>query len=105
MGVVKQAFNLANIGIPASHLLLDRQLTIHLVYNPSLLCNICAGPSIMAVYCNSGTVHTTCIGDLLIFESGTMWHHPGGISNILSLAMLHKHNKEKYEDGIGDGEP
>ena len=67
-GYATQAFNIANVGITDSWMLLDSQATLHLVSNPYLLSNLHTGPGTMAIHCNSGTAHTNKVGELLGFE-------------------------------------
>ena len=51
------AFNLANVGIPSTWLLLDSESTCHLIVNPDLLTNIREVEGRMAVKCNAGVAH------------------------------------------------
>ena len=44
----------------------------------------------MFIHCTVGVAKTNLIGDLPGY--GTVWYHPGGIANILSLSKV----KEKY---------
>lgn len=40
----------------------------------------------MTIHCTAGTVQTNLVGDLPGYE--TVWCHPTGIANILSLAEI-----------------
>ena len=44
----------------------------------------------MFIHCTAGVAKTNLIGDLSGY--GTVWYHPNGIANILSLSKV----KEKY---------
>ena len=44
----------------------------------------------MDIHCNAGVTSTNMVGDLHGY--GTVWYHPNGIANILSLSRV----KEKY---------
>ena len=101
-GVVYEAFNLANIGIPNTWLLLDSQSTIHLITNPELLSNIRTASATMAVNCNAGVSHTNQEGDLLGFEQDTAWYYPRGIANVVSLALAQQHYRVVYDSQHGN---
>ena len=51
-----------------------------------LLKNICTSATHMDIHCNAGVATTNQIGDLAGY--GTVWYHPQGIANILSLACV-----------------
>jgi hypothetical protein len=77
-------------GIPSSWILLDNQSTVDVFSNRGLLKNIRNATTTMQIHCNAGVSHTNQIGDLPGY--GTVWFHPRGIANILSLSRV----KQKY---------
>ncbi len=84
-GIVMNIFQ--NGRIAASWILLDNQSTVDDVFhNASLLSNICKSDSSMDIHCNIGVTSTNLIGDLAGY--GTIWYHPQGIANILSLSQV-----------------
>ena len=72
--------------IPKSWILLDNQSTVDVFYNASLLRNIRKVEKHMDIHCNAGVTSTNLVGDLPGY--GTVWYHPNGIANILSLAKM-----------------
>ena len=85
MGMLKQGKKL-----PVDWILLDNQSTVDVFQNRKLLRNIRENSTYMDIHCNAGIVSTNLVGDLPGY--GTVWYHPKGIANILSLSRL----KEKY---------
>ena len=69
-------------------ILLDSQATCNVICNGNLLNNIRRHPNgeDITIHCNAGTVVVTSVGDLPGF--GTVWYHPEGIANCLSLALV-----------------
>ena len=74
--------------IPKEWILLDNQSTIDVFTNGTLLRNIRQGHHTMKIHSTGGVCHTDLVGDLPGY--GTVWYHPNGIANILSLARLRK---------------
>jgi Reverse transcriptase (RNA-dependent DNA polymerase)/Zinc knuckle len=74
--------------IPKEWILLDNQSTINVFTNKLLLRNIRQGHCTMKIHSTGGVSHTDLVGDLPGY--GTVWYHPHGIANILSLAQLHE---------------
>ena len=74
--------------INQSWILLDSGSTIHLFTNGDLLTNIQKAPNgeHITVNTTAGSVTTNLQGELPGF--GTVWHHPNGIANVLSLGLV-----------------
>lgn len=72
--------------IPNSWILLDNQSTVDVFHNADLLENIREVNSSMQIHCNAGITSTNLQGDLAGY--GTVWYHPEGIANILSLSRV-----------------
>ena len=55
----------------------------------------------MDIHCNAGVTSTYLVGDLPGY--GTVWYHPNGIANILSLAKMQEHGYHiKYDSKDGN---
>ena len=76
--------------LPPEWILLDNQSTVDVFTNRRLLKNIRRAKTNMFIHCTAGVAKTNLIGDLPGY--GTVWYHPNGIANILSLSKV----KEKY---------
>ena len=76
--------------LPPEWILLDNQSTVDVFTNRRLLKNIRRSNKNMFIHCTAGVAKTNLIGDLPGY--GTVWYHPNGIANILSLSKV----KEKY---------
>ena len=76
--------------LPPEWILLDNHSTVDVFTNRRLLKNICRAKKNMFIHCTAGVAKTNLVGDLLVY--GTVWYHPDGIANILSLSKV----KEKY---------
>jgi hypothetical protein len=72
--------------IPSTWILLNNQSTIDVFIKAKLLKNIRAAKTWMTIHCTAGTVQTNLVGDLPGY--GTVWYHPTGIANKLSLAKI-----------------
>ena len=88
-------------GISSSWILLDSQSTVDVFSNPKLLSNICDAKRSLTLYCNAGKAIITKKGDLEGY--GTVWYHPDGIANILSLHNVQKKYKVSYDSKKGNG--
>ena len=76
--------------IPKSWILLDTyQSTVDVFYNAQLLKNIRKVDTHMEIHCNACVTSTNMIGELP--GCGTVWYHPNGVANILSLACMKEH--------------
>ena len=84
------AYNMAtrSNNLPETWILLDNQSTIDVFANRKLLKNIRKIETSMHIHCTAGVTRTNTIGDLPGY--GTVWYHPSGIANILSLARVRK---------------
>jgi hypothetical protein len=82
--------------------LLDSQSTCNVFVNPRYLTNIRMAPGgqEMHIHCNAGTVICRTIGELSGF--GTVWYHPTGIANVLSLAKVQKIFRVTYDSTEGN---
>ena len=76
--------------LPLEWVLLDNQSTIDVFVNRRLLKNIRRIDQYMYIHCTAGVTRTNLVGELPGY--GTVWFHPDGIANILSLARV----KTKY---------
>jgi len=87
-------------GILASWILLDSQSTMDAFCNVRLLQNIWDAKRQLVLHCNVGTTLVTKKGDLRGY--GTVWYHPMGITNILSLNNISKKYQVTYDSGNKD---
>ena len=76
--------------LPMEWVLLDNQSTIDVFVNRRLLNNIRWIDQYMHMHCTAGVTRTNLVGELPGY--GTVWFHPEGIANILSLSRV----KTKY---------
>ena len=74
--------------IPDTWMLLDNQSTDDIFKNGALLKNIRKVDQVKRIWCNAGVATTNQVGDLLGY--GTVWYHPKGIANIVSLSRAVK---------------
>ena len=81
--------------IPKEWILLDSQSTVSIFSNRRLLRNIRKANGWMHIHCNAGITRTNLVGDLCGY--GTVWYHPDGIANILSLAEVRKRFHVTYD--------
>ena len=76
--------------LPPEWILLDNQSTVDVFTSRHLLKNIRRSKKDLFIHCTTGVAKTNLIGDLPGY--GTVWYHPNGIANILSLSKV----KGKY---------
>ena len=76
--------------LPMEWVLLDNQSTIDVFVNHRLLRNIRQIGQYMYIHCTARLTRTNLVGELPGY--GTVWFHPDGIANILSLSRV----KTKY---------
>ena len=74
------------VHIPKEWILLDSQSTISIFSNCHLLKNIHKSDGWIHIHCNAGITRKNLVGDFSGY--GTVWYHPDGIANILSLAEV-----------------
>ena len=74
--------------------LLDNQSIVKVFYNSKLLRNIRKESYFLKMYSTGGVTEINLIGDLPGF--GTVWYHPNGIANILSLSKVKKRYRVAY---------
>mgnify|MGYP004197791961 CR=1 FL=1 len=80
---------MSNSSVDPMWILLDNQYTVNVFYNSKLLLNIREVSHYLRIYSTGEMTWTNMIGDLPGY--GTVWFHPDGIANILSLAKVKKH--------------
>jgi len=83
--------------IPSSWILLDSQSTVAVFCNSKMLTNLREAKCHLTLHCNAGTVQVTMKGDLRGY--GTVWYHPNGIANILSLNNVRKKYHVTFDSG------
>jgi len=83
--------------ISSSWILLDSQSTVDVFCNAKMLTNVREAKRQLTLHCNAGTVLVTTKGDLRGY--GTVWYHPNGIANILSLNNIHKKYRVTFDSG------
>jgi len=88
-------------GILSSWILLDSQSTVDVFSNLKLLSNIRDAKCSLTLYCNARKAIITKKGDLKGYD--TVWSHPDGITNILSLHNVQKKYKVTYDSTQGNG--
>jgi hypothetical protein len=72
--------------VPKTWVLLDNQSTVDVFHNAALLKNIRSSTQYMDIHCNAGVTSTNLVGDFPGY--GTVWYHPQGIANILSMSRV-----------------
>ena len=85
--------------LPRNWILLDNQSTVDVFCNGDLLTDIREDAESMEIHCNAGIASTNLVGDLAGY--GTVWYHPNGIANILSLSRVKEHGYRVTYDSEG----
>ena len=85
--------------LPRTWILLDNQSTVDVFCNNDLLTDVREDTEYMEIHCNAGVASTNLIGDLAGY--GTVWYHPNGIANILSLSRVREHGYHVTYDSNG----
>ena len=80
---------------PCTWILLDNQSTVDVFFNPELLSDIRTSPTVLKIHCNAGIAIVTMVGELAGY--GTVWFHPDGIANILSLSRIKSKFRVTYD--------
>jgi len=87
--------------VTSTWLLLDDQSIVDVFNNASVLKNIHKSTTTMNIHCNARIVSKSMLGDLPGY--GTVWYHPEGITNILSLAhIIEKEYHITFDSKDGD---
>ena len=83
--------------------LLDNQSTCNAFINRKYPSNIRDAPNeqYLRVHCNAGVTHTNNIGYIPGY-SYPVWYNLNGISNILSLGLVHKNHPVTYNSRYGN---
>jgi hypothetical protein len=77
--------------VPRSWILLDNQSTVDVFHNAKLLTNVCKSNKNLDIHCNAVVATTNLVGDFSGY--GTVWYHPRGIANILSLIYASRYGR------------
>ena len=86
--------------LPPEWILLDNQSTVDVFANRRLLKNIRRAKTNMFIHCTAGVAKTNLIRDLPGY--GTVWYHPNGIANILSLSKVKEKHRVTFDSNQGN---
>ena len=86
------------LATPKSWILPNSQSTNDLLSNPELLDNVQDTKRVLTLHCNTSMAIVTKKGDLKGY--GTVWYHPEGIANILSLNYIQNKYKVTYDSSV-----
>ena len=101
-GCSGKAFNITNVGVPRTWILLNSQATINVFCSRELLDEVAHMEGAMAICCNADVVHTPLSGVVSGFEQEKMWYHPQGIANVISLYLTRKNFHIAYNSQDGN---
>ena len=76
-----ESFNITNVGVPRTWILLDIYPTINFFCNHNILTEVAHMEGAIVICCNTVTVFTSLAGVIPGFEKETKWYHPQGITN------------------------
>ena len=83
-------------------LLLDSCSTVNLIANKRLLHGIHKVPTAMRIRCNAGVTTTNLKGWLGDFPPEPVWYNPHGVANIMSLFIVKKYYRVRYDSSKRD---
>ena len=86
--------------VPHTWVLLDNQSTVDVFCNSQLLINTWKAATSLDIHCNSGSTTTDMEDDLPGY--GTVWYHPSGIANVLSLGRVRKRYHITFDSKVGN---
>ena len=84
--------------IPKSWILFDSQSTVDVFSKGELLSNIGNAKPVLTLHCNECKAIVTQNGDLKVYS--TVWYHPKGIANILSLQKVQRMHKVTHDSSM-----
>jgi hypothetical protein len=86
---------------PSNWILLNNQSTVDVFHNAKLLTNVRTSDKNLDFHCNAGVATTNLIGNFPGY--GTVWYHPKGIANILSLSRMRERGyRVVYDSGAAN---
>ena len=89
--ISSKVFNIINVGVPRTWILLESQSKINVFCNCKLLSEVVNMEGAMVIHCNVGVVHTSLSGVILRFEQETRLYYPQVINIFTHLSLARKH--------------
>ena len=86
-----KVFNIINVGVPRTWILLESQSKINVFCDCKLLSEVVNMEGAMVIHCNVGVVHTYLSGVILRFEQETRLYYPQVINIFTHLSLARKH--------------